>query len=70
MNFIKRWIQKSRETEERRGFDFAAGRMLEDGNLAIVILEQHVQEAKDFNSYDLFDKGIQRAISTYKRKNP
>jgi len=51
---------------KRRGFDYAAGRMLEDGLEARKILKQKVAESKDFGTYNEFDKGIQEAILKFK----
>lgn len=50
--------------EYRRGWDFAAGRILEDGaELAIAILEQNVECSRSFGDHTPFDVGIEAAIA-------
>ena len=58
---------RARENLRRRGYDYAAGRMLQDGIEARTILKQQVQSSKDFGGYNEFDKGIEDAILDFKR---
>lgn len=51
---------------KRRGFDYAAGRLLKDGHTALAALKQQVSMARDFGSYNEFDKGIEEAIAKFK----
>lgn len=50
----------------RRGYDYAAGRLLEDGDTAIAILENQVDSSRTFGDYNEFDKGIERALEDFR----
>lgn len=50
----------------RCGYDYAAGRLLEDGDTAIGILENQVDSSRTFGDYDEFDKGIERALEDFR----
>lgn len=65
---FRRWEDKQNENLKRRGFDFAAGRLLEDGFKAVPLLEQHIETAQEFGSYSQFDKGVLDAIRKFESK--
>ena len=60
--------RRLREQENlcRRGYDYAAGRMLKDGDCAVGILRQQVESSRDFKSYNEFDAGIEQAIRDFR----
>ena len=66
MNIISRWLRKRKEAsnEERflRGYDYAAGRLLREGDCAIGNLEMEADNPFDRDS---FDEGIESAVRDY-----
>lgn len=71
--FIQDWLANQREARIRAsmeaGWDFAAGKILEDGDLAIKVLESAVRYSKDMGDYGPFDAGIEAAILKIRNNN-
>lgn len=65
MNLFK-WLrmraQQQREAYQNRGYDYAAGVLLCSGAIGAEQLQQEVEAAKSFGSYNEFDRGIDKAI--------
>lgn len=64
MDWLKRWQERNRAKLRQRGFEFAAGALLEQSQKAQQLAE-HISCMRDFGAYDEFDKGVQRAIDLY-----
>lgn len=72
MNILKLFANRKAKRAadlRRRGFDYAAGRLLEDGAAAIEILEQHATNSRDFGDYNEFDEGVTLAIDVFNHRN-
>lgn len=66
--FLKERKAQQRATKYRRGWDFAAGRILEDGpQVAIAVLSANVETSRSFDSYDSFDEGVEAAIKRWNK---
>lgn len=67
--FFRNRKARQRANLRRRGFDYAAGRLLEDGPPAVELLEQQVDSSRCFGDYNEFDEGICDAIRKFERGN-
>lgn len=56
--FIRNWYEKQWLKRKREGFDYAAGRLLDEGDKAVH--ELHLEAHS--NDFDEFDRGILLAI--------
>lgn len=52
---------------KRRGYDYAAGRLLSDGDCAVSILENQIDSSRTFGDYNEFDKGIEEALTDFRQ---
>lgn len=51
---------------KRRGYDYAAGRLLYDGDCAVSILENQVDSSRTFGDYNEIEQGIEEALFDFK----
>lgn len=64
--FFARRKQTRLKREHRRGFDFACGRIIDDGaEIAIPILIGHVECVRHFGNHGPFDEGVEAAIKRW-----
>lgn len=65
--FIRNHKARQRANLRRRGFDYAAGRLLQDGSSVVELLEQQVDSSRCFGDCNEFDEGICDAIRKFER---
>lgn len=65
---IEAWKYRKLKSEYLEGYEYAAGKLIQGNpNLNIQYLESYLEQQRDFNMYNDFDKGVEYAIKDFKK---
>lgn len=63
------WKAKRRLQRRREGWDFAAGMLLENPDGAPEQLQNHIDDAHVFGTWNDFDDGVEAALQAHAKRN-